>query len=88
MCALLLGYPLPGSMRARQGRVIRRNLLASIDAKPLAPYVPQQRYWGIFNLGQGQGLASWGPLWWRGKASMWLKNRIDHRFMRQYQIKE
>jgi hypothetical protein len=36
-------------------------------------------------LGAGQGLAVRGSLWWRGRAAFWLKDRIDRKFMREFQ---
>jgi NADH dehydrogenase FAD-containing subunit len=85
-CAAMEGHDLPklGVFGVRQASHIYSNLLASLDGKPLTNYTPQQRYLAILNLGDGTGLATWGPFWWRGHSSMWLKNSIDRRFLESY----
>jgi NADH dehydrogenase FAD-containing subunit len=50
----------------------------------LRTYKPQRRYLSILNLGDGQALAARGRLYWLGRASMWLKDRIDRRFLEQF----
>jgi NADH dehydrogenase FAD-containing subunit len=85
-CAYLEGHHLPklGVFGVRQAAFIHANLLASLAGQSLDEYRPQKRYLAILNLGDGSGLASWGPLWWRGRSSFWLKDVIDRRFMARY----
>ncbi|GJL64735.1 MAG: pyridine nucleotide-disulfide oxidoreductase [Nitrospirales bacterium] len=85
-CAAMEGFNLPklGVFGVRQAAYIHANLLASLDSKPLATYEPQKRYLAILNLGDGTALSTWGPFWWNGSSSMWLKHWIDHRFLKQY----
>lgn len=85
-CASMDGFELPklGVFGVRQASYIHRNLLASLEGRPLAEYVPQKRYLSILNLGDGSALSTWGPLWWKGRASMWLKDAIDRRFLEGY----
>lgn len=85
-CAALEGHKLPklGVFGVRQSRFIHGNLLASLEGKPLKEYKPQKRYLAILNLGDGSALSTWGPLWWNGRSSMWLKNWIDRRFLKRY----
>ncbi|TVS20985.1 MAG: pyridine nucleotide-disulfide oxidoreductase [Planctomycetaceae bacterium] len=85
-CAALEGYELPklGVFGVRQAAFLHANLLASIAGKPLAEYQPQKRYLAILNLGDGTALSAWGPFWWNGRTSMWLKDRIDRRFLNTY----
>lgn len=85
-CAHFLPRPLPklGVFGVRAGGALHRNLLASVDGRPLRPYRPQKRYLAILNLGDGTALATWSRLWWHGRAAMWLKDRIDRRFMDGY----
>ncbi len=85
-CAALEGFELPklGVFGVRQAACIHANLLASLDRKSLAEYQPQKRYLAILNLGDGTALATWGPLWWHGRSSMWLKDFIDRRFLDNY----
>jgi NADH dehydrogenase FAD-containing subunit len=85
-CAAMEGFNLPklGVFGVRQAAYIHANLLASLEGKPLAEYEPQKRYLAILNLGDGTALSTWGPLWWNGRSSMWLKDFIDRRFLEGY----
>ena len=85
-CAALEGFALPrlGVFGVRQAACIHANLLASVTGKPLVHYQPQKRYLSILNLGRGTALATWGPFWWQGSSSMWLKDVIDRRFLDNY----
>jgi len=85
-CAALEGFGLPklGVFGVRQATYIHANLLASLEGKPLAEYQPQKRYLAILNLGDGTALSTWGPFWWNGRSSMWLKDLIDRRFLEDY----
>lgn len=85
-CAAMEGFDLPklGVFGVRQAICLHANLLASLEGKPLSDYVPQKRYLAILNLGDGTALAIWGPFWSMGRFSMWLKDRIDRRFLNSY----
>lgn len=85
-CAAMEGFdlPKPGVFGVRQAVYIYANLLASSDGKLLAEYTPQKRYLAILNLGDGTALSTWGPFWWNGRSSMWLKDHIDRRFLEGY----
>ena len=76
--------PKLGVFGVRQAAYIHANLLASLEGKPLAEYKPQKRYLAILNLGDGTALSTWGPFWWNGRSSMWLKDFIDRRFLEGY----
>ncbi len=85
-CATMEGFDLPklGVFGVRQAAFIHANLLASLEQIPLIEYEPQKRYLAILNLGDGTALSTWGPLWWNGRSSMWLKDFIDRRFVEGY----
>lgn len=85
-CAVMEGFDLPklGVFGVRQAVYIHANLLAGLEGKPLAEYEPQKRYLAILNLGDGTGLSTWGPFWWNGRSSMWVKDMIDRRFLEGY----
>ncbi len=87
-CAHFLPQPLPriGVHGVRQGPVLHRSLLARAVGDPLPSYVPQRRVLAILDLGGGTALATWGVLWWRGRAALWLKRRIDRRWLRRFQV--
>ena len=73
-----------GVYAIREGPIIFENLLATLGGTPLRRFNPQRRYLLILNLGDGTGLATWGPLYWHGRAAFWLKDRIDRRFLAEY----
>ena len=73
-----------GVFGVRAAPILLHNLLAVMDGRPLRSYEPQKRYLSILNLGDGTGLAVWGPLWWQGRLSHALKHRIDWRFLSRY----
>lgn len=80
------GHKLPrlGVFGVKQAPVLLKNLLATLDGGALLEYQPQKRYLAILNLGCGDGLASWAGFYWRGRASLWWKDRIDRRFLALY----
>lgn len=77
--------PKVGVYAVREAPVLFHNLLATLQGRPLRPFKPQRRFLLILNLGDGTGLATWGPFSWRGRAAFWLKDRIDRAFLREYQ---
>lgn len=84
------GIALPGRSLARIGvhavreaPILTHNLLATLEGRPLSRFSPRRRSLLILNLGDGTGLATWGPLHWQGRAAHWLKDRIDRRFLRR-----
>ncbi len=85
-CVSYRGEALPklGVFAVRQGPVLFHNLRAALEGEPLKPYKPQKRFLYILNLGDGTGLAIYGPLVWRGRLSFMLKHRIDEKFVSRY----
>jgi len=85
-CASFREHCLPkvGVYGVRAAPVLLHNLRASVLDKPLQHYEPQQRYLGVMNLGWGCGLAWRGNRWWQGRSALWLKDRIDRRFIARY----
>lgn len=85
-CADIAGRDLPkvGVFGVRAAPVLADNLLAAAAGAPLRRYRPQRVWFASQNLGDGTGLATWGPLWWRGRAALAIKDRIDRRFMERY----
>jgi len=85
-CVSFCGESLPklGVFSVRQGPVIFRNLRATLEGAKLMKYRPQKRYLYVLNLGDGTGLAVYGPLAWRGRLAWNIKNRIDTRFVEEH----
>jgi NADH dehydrogenase FAD-containing subunit len=71
------GLPRLGVFAIRQGPVLYHNLQAVLRGRPLKVFRPQKRYLYILELGDGKGLAIYGPLAWRGRLAATLKHRID-----------
>jgi NADH dehydrogenase FAD-containing subunit len=88
-CISLERHFLPrlGVFAVRQSPILLHNLWAAASGGKLRTYRPQKRHLTILNLGRGQGLATWGRLYWCGRSSLWLKGLIDRRFLAKYQIR-
>jgi NADH dehydrogenase FAD-containing subunit len=87
-CIDLQSRPLAkvGVYAVRQGPVLYHNLGAALENGTLTTFRPQQAYLLIFNLGDGTGLLWKDNILWRGRLAMVLKNYIDTKFMRTYQL--
>lgn len=85
-CISFAGRSLPrlGVFGVRQAPVLLHNLLAALDDGPPRIYEPQSRWLQILNLGDGSGLALYGPFWWHGRAALTLKDTIDRRWLARY----
>ncbi len=85
-CVSFRGRSLPklGVFAVRQGPVLFRNLQAILRHEPLEEYRPQKRFLYVLNLGDGTGLAIYGPFAWRGRLAWKLKNRIDKKFVEEH----
>ena len=82
-----VGLPKLGVYAIRQGPVLHHNLQAVLRGEPLRRFKPQKRFLYVLNLGDGTGLAAYGPLAWRGRLAWRLKNLIDRRFIAEYGVK-
>ena len=74
-----------GVFAVRQGPVIFHNVRAVLSGEPLKEFKPQKLYLYVLNLGDGTGLAIYGPLVWQGAAAWKLKSYIDRKFVKEYQ---
>ena len=85
-CASIEGHDLPkvGVFGVRASPVLTHNLVARARSEPLRRFRPQPIWFAAQNLGDGTGLASWGPFWWQGRSALALKDWNDRRFMRLY----
>jgi selenide,water dikinase len=52
--------------------------------KPLKPYKPQKLYLGLIGTGDGEAIASWGPLGWQSPLLWRWKDHIDRKFMQRF----
>lgn len=78
--------PRVGVYAIRQAPILFHNLLAALDGTEPKPFRSQKHFLWIMNLGDGTGLAVRRNLWWHGRAAFSLKDWIDRRFLREYQM--
>ena len=85
-CASFHGDPLPrnGVFAIREAPVLRHNLLAAAERRRLRRYRPQSNYLLVLNLADGTGLGVRGDRAYRGRAALWLKTWLDHRFLAKF----
>lgn len=75
-----------GVYAVRQNPILHANLMAALEGGEMKRFTPQETYLLIFNLGDGTGIfvrKSWA---WSGRLAFKLKDYIDQRFMKTFQI--
>ena len=87
-CVSLEGSPLArvGVYAVRQNRPLHRNLSAFLDGRPLQRFDPGGDYLLILNLGDRMGLFRRKGIVWSGRLAFQLKDYLDTRFMRKFQV--
>lgn len=87
-CIQLQGHPLArvGVHAVRQGSVLRRNLMAALEGGKLQRFKPQDAVMLILNMGDNTGVLRRNRWVINGRVAFWLKDSIDRRFMRKYQV--
>jgi NADH dehydrogenase FAD-containing subunit len=87
-CVSLEGSPLArvGVYAVRQNRPLHRNLSAFLEGRPLQRFDPGGDYLLILNLGDRMGLFRRKGIVWSGRLAFHLKDYLDTRFMRKFQV--
>ncbi len=87
-CICLAGSPLArvGVYAVRQSRPLQRNLSAFLEGRPLQRFDPGGDFLLILNLGDRLGLIRRKGIAWSGRLAFHLKNYLDTRFMRKFQV--
>jgi NADH dehydrogenase FAD-containing subunit len=75
-----------GVYAVRQNPILLHNLLASINGGLMKIFKPQKDYLLILNIGNREGIFWKRNIVWRGRSAFLLKDYIDRRFMRTFQI--
>ncbi|MFZ7128698.1 MAG: NAD(P)/FAD-dependent oxidoreductase [Desulfobacterales bacterium] len=75
-----------GVHAVRQNPVLKANVLAALTGGKLMEYVPPKRYLLILNMGGGAGILNRGWMTFDGKAAFMVKDFIDRRFMKTFQV--
>jgi selenide,water dikinase len=88
-CAALIGHPwVPraGVYAVREGPVLDHNLRGRLDSGALRSYRPQRDFLALLNLGGRRAVGGkWGRSF-QGHRVWQLKDWIDRRFMRRFQV--
>ena len=88
-CAWLDAHPwMPraGVHAVREGPTLDHNLRALLAGRPLRKHEPQRDFLTLLNLGEGRAFGmKWGVAF-AGRAVFRLKDAIDRRFMRRFQV--
>ncbi|MGH9392313.1 MAG: selenide, water dikinase SelD, partial [Vicinamibacteria bacterium] len=88
-CATMTEFPdtpKAGVYAVRQGPFLFENLVSALEGRALRRYRPQSDFLTLLNLGDGTAL---GAKWGRSLEGEWvmrLKDWIDRRFMRRFQV--
>jgi NADH dehydrogenase FAD-containing subunit len=87
-CISLSGNPLAkvGVYAVRQNPVLLYNLMAALEGGEPQPFQPGGAYMLIMNMGDGTGIFWKKELVWDGRPAFILKDFIDRRFMRKFQV--
>jgi NADH dehydrogenase FAD-containing subunit len=75
-----------GVYAVRENMILRDNLMAALEGRPFTPFKPQKTYMLIFNMGDGRGIFRRQNLVLDGRLAFLLKDYIDRKFMRRFQI--
>jgi NADH dehydrogenase FAD-containing subunit len=75
-----------GVYAVRENPILFHNLLAALEGGKMQVFKPQKDFLLIFNMGNGKGIF-WKKDWvWEGRLAFLLKDYIDRRFMRTFQV--
>ncbi|MFT6141520.1 MAG: NADH dehydrogenase FAD-containing subunit [Psychromonas sp.] len=75
-----------GVYAVRQNLVLYNNLMAALEGKPLEKFSPGGDYLLIYNLGDGEGVFSKSFLTFSGKIAFFIKDHIDRKFIKLFQV--
>lgn len=88
-CITFLGKNLAkvGVYAVRQNPVLYHNLLAGLERTSLRQFKPgNPDFLVLLNMGDGTGIFRRGEWVWQGRAAFRLKDFIDRRFMKKFQL--
>ncbi len=87
-CISLAENPLDkvGVYAVRQNPVLYHNLMAALEGSEPVRFDPGGSYLQILNMGNGTGILWKNSFVWDGRAAFLLKDFIDRRFMRKFQV--
>ena len=75
-----------GVYAVRQNPILLHNLLNTLNGGALQEFVPQDTFLLALNMGDGTAVVRWHSLVWAGKLGFALKNYLDRKFMKTFQV--
>ena len=75
-----------GVYAVRQNPILFHNLLNTLNGGALQEFVPQDTFLLALNMGDGTAVVRWHSLIWGGPLGFALKNYIDRKFMKTFQV--
>jgi len=75
-----------GVYAVRQNPILHHNLMAALEDRSLMVFQPQDTYLLIYNLGDNTGIFCRGNWTGKGRWVFYLKDYIDRKFMRKFQV--
>ena len=79
--------PKAGVYSVREGPILTQNIRNYIQKRDLVTFTPQNDFLMILNLGNGQALGTKYGYFFRNSMVRRLKNSIDRKFMRKFQVR-
>lgn len=75
-----------GVYAVRQNPILLHNLMNMLNGGALQEFDPQQTFLLALNMGDGTAVVRWHSLVWGGPLGFALKNYIDRKFMKAFQV--
>ena len=75
-----------GVYAVRQNPILLHNLLSTLNGHELREFVPQKSVLLALNMGDGTAIVHWHSMVWGGRLGFALKDYIDRKFMRVFQV--
>ncbi|MCP5109190.1 MAG: FAD-dependent oxidoreductase [bacterium] len=75
-----------GVYAVRENPILMHNLQAALSGGPMLTFTPQEVFLLIFNMGDGTAIFTRKSLSFGGKVAFKLKDRIDRKFMKVFQL--
>ncbi len=75
-----------GVYAVRQNPILLHNLLSTLNGHELQQFMPQKSVLLALNMGDGTAIVDWHSLVWGGRIGFALKDYIDRKFMKAFQV--
>lgn len=87
-CICLEGHRLArvGVYAVRQNRILHHNLMSALEGGDFLSFHPGGDYLLVMNMGEGKGIAWKKGIVWNGRLAFLLKDLVDRRFVRKFQV--